>query len=114
MDNTVNNQLNTPEPEPDTGEQIRYAYVVGVKNNGQFVFDVHGDEVGLIELMGLHQYADRRIKGVFDDNHGTGDAITMQLFKMLQELGAKLLGEQEQEEVVPVATTVDTTPEDAE
>ncbi len=111
-DNTINNQLNPPEP--DTSDEIKYAYVVGVKNNGQFVFDVHGDEIGLIELMGLHQYASRRIQGIFDDNHGTGDAITTQIYKTIQELAAKLFeaGQDTEEEILPVATTVE--PDDVE
>lgn len=109
-DEAVNN-LNPPEP--DKGEEIKYAFVVGVKNNGQFVFDVHGDSIGLIELLGLKEYADRRIQGIFDDNHGTGDAISMQNYRLLSQLVQAVAPQQAPEPAPEVSTTVETEQNDA-
>ena len=75
---------------PDESK-VKYAYVVGVnEETGQFIFDVTGDDVGVVELMGLHAYASTRIKNIVDANQGFGDAISMQILNRLDSLTSAL------------------------
>lgn len=60
------------------------AYTVGLKPDGNFFFQVSGQNQGLVELMGIHQYASKRMDVLIDQRSGTGDALTMELGKGLQ------------------------------
>ena len=62
-------------------------YLVGLKPDGKFVFEVTGQSTGLIELMGLHQYASHRIEVAKDVNQGYGPPL---LAKQLSDIGSML------------------------
>jgi hypothetical protein len=61
-----------PLPEMDC------AYIVGVKPDGGFVFEVLGDNPGLVQLLGLHKYAEHRLEVAKDINQGYGPALLSQ------------------------------------
>lgn len=64
-------------------ETLKSHYTVGVKENGDLVFDFGGDGLGVIELLGLHHYAGIRIKSTLDISNGTGDGLIVQLGNVL-------------------------------
>ena len=76
--------------EVDTQQELKYGYVVGVRENGEFVFNVTGNNIGVIELMGLQKYAESRVANIVNTNQGTGDAITIQLLARIDGLTAAL------------------------
>lgn len=90
MDNVINTTAEPVEAdsqeEVDDGQQLKFGYVVGLRKNGKFYFDVTGDTLGVIELMGLHSYASQRVKNVVATNQGTGDAISLEILSRLDAL----------------------------
>jgi hypothetical protein len=96
------NQFQIPEEKPteeapvpreqlkEIPEDMEVGYLVGLKAGGEFVFEVVGKEPGLVQLMGLHQYATRRINLAADINQAYGPALLAEqhqvLAKQLQQI----------------------------
>lgn len=55
-----------PVPPAPKEPEIECGYVVGIKEDGSYVFDVLGTKPGLIELQGLHKVAMEHIDALFD------------------------------------------------
>lgn len=64
---------------------LRAAYLVGITEGGELVFQTSGESVGVLELLGLHGVASMRIKTLIDSNQGLGDALTLKVLTTLQE-----------------------------
>jgi hypothetical protein len=67
-----------------SGDECRCGYTVALTKDGKLIFKTEGDDVGLIQLLGLHALAGSRIKGVLDLNQRTGDAISVEILRTLQ------------------------------
>jgi hypothetical protein len=86
-------QASQPQPGQPQQEQLdlqkdlKVGYVVGLKNDGNFVFSVVGKEPGLMELLGVHHHATSRVKKLYSANQVTDDALTLELAKMVDALG---------------------------
>lgn len=78
------------EQESMSLDDLKIGYVVGVKPDGNFVFQVFGQEQGLIELLGINAHANSQVKSMYDRNLGTGDALTLQVGQALGVLNQKL------------------------
>ena len=80
----------------DLVKELKSGYTVGYKENGDLVFEIHGEDTGLIQLLGLNEYARHRVEFVRDVNQGYGPAG---IIKALNGLGsqvaqlAKLVGQ---------------------
>ncbi len=46
--------------------QIKCGYVIGVREDGEFVFEILGTNPGLIELLGLHTIVRERLQARMD------------------------------------------------
>lgn len=86
----------TPEPagKPDYKVEFKCGYVVGVAKDGSLVWRPIGSDLGVVELLGLHQYAGHRLKGVLDMNQGTGDVLTARVLEILEKESADEPGEE--------------------
>lgn len=76
------------EVQQETKElpEMSCGYVVGIKPDGGFVFEIVGPEPGLVQLLGLHKYADHRLKLATDMNQGTGFPLVAQQQGQLSEM----------------------------
>jgi hypothetical protein len=52
--------------------ELHAGYLVGVQPDGKFVFQALGRCQGLVELMGLHKYAEHRLEIAKDVSQGYG------------------------------------------
>jgi len=68
-------------------KDLKSGYTVGYKENGDFVFEIHGEDTGLVQLLGLHEYARHRVEFVRDVNQGYGPAG---IIKALNGLGSQV------------------------
>lgn len=75
-----------PVKEEDSKALVS-GYTVGLKENGEFVFEIHGDNTGLVQLLGLHEYAKYRIGFITDENQGYGSAG---IIRALNHLGKQV------------------------
>ena len=66
-------------------DEYKSAYIVGVTQDDQFVFDFAGTDIGLVELLGLHAFAGHRIQKILSQKEGTGDSISKAILHKLQE-----------------------------
>lgn len=82
--------MTTSEPTTTTtntgdNKTLKAAYLVGITENGELIFQTSGESVGVLELLGLHGVASIRIKALIDSNQGLGDALTLKVLTTLQE-----------------------------
>jgi len=77
----------TTEPEAKSEEELQYGYVVGLSAKGDLVFKPVGSNPGLVELLGLHRYADHRLLQYVQQGEGGGlVAINERLGKLTQAI----------------------------
>ena len=74
----------------DPDESMRVAYLVGLDNEGNFVFNVFGKEKGLVEVLGLHQLAGHKLKQMLEQNTNTGDKLTAEALRLLLQINNKI------------------------
>lgn len=77
------------EPEPERKEP-KVGYAVGITDEGQFDFAVFGSEPGLVELMGLHKYAEMRIQKLLQEKQMSGDTLVHEVGKAVAALHQKI------------------------
>lgn len=56
------NDPDLPVAPTPQGSQLKCGYVVGIREDNTLVFEVLGSKPGIIELIGLHKIAWRRIE----------------------------------------------------
>ena len=85
--------LATESPAPAKVElpEVEVGYVVGLKPDGAFVFEVLGDKPGLVQLLGLHKYAEHRLDVAKDINQGYGVPLLAQQLTQVQQILKVLL-----------------------
>ena len=85
-------QVSTPvEPAKEIRlEDTKIAYVVGMDQEGNFIFQVFGKEAGLLQLLGIHAHATRRVQALYDDKQIAGDRIVHEVGKAVAQAHAKL------------------------
>lgn len=77
-------------------DNMKCGYVVGLSQNGDFVFEVLGEQVGLVELMGLHTYADHRLHVALEINQSYGVPLLAGMLENTQKMLKVLLDMQTQ------------------
>ena len=70
-----------PAPPP-----LVAGYLVGLNEEGNFVFELVSKDQSLLELLGIHKYAETRVKMLMDNKLNTGDKIVMELGKVVGSL----------------------------
>ena len=70
--------------------KIKVGYSVGITEEGKFRFNIDGTEVGLVELMGLHAYAQKQIDLLYHEKNGSGDFLVGQVGNLVMQLNRKL------------------------
>lgn len=88
----MSDEVSAPVQNPDAGKapdlsNLTCGYIVGMKADGSLVFNVMGNAPGLIELQGLHDYAQQRLIIARDMNQGYGVPL---LSKQLEAVLATL------------------------
>lgn len=81
----------TPEEKPGlTVDDLRIGYVVGLTKDGNFVFELLGEQKGLVELLGINAHADARVKQIYERAQASGDALIHEVGKGLGILNQKI------------------------
>jgi hypothetical protein len=77
---------------PKGVDDLRIAYIVGLAEDGNFVFEVRGKHKGLIliELMGIHDYATERIRLLKANALGTEEKVMQEIGSVLLQISQKL------------------------
>jgi len=69
---------------------IRVGYIVGVTKDNLMVFELLGQDQGLMDILGLHQHAGRRINSIYEDLQVCGDRLTHEVGRSVQLLNNKM------------------------
>ena len=93
-------------------EDLKTGYVTGVTKEGQLVFQLFGARVGLIEVLGVHEFASRRVAQAYDQQQMTGDRLVNEIGRAVAALtqrfdgvfGAKETAATEETVAAPVVT----------
>ncbi len=78
------------ETEESLDDSMKVAYVVGLDNDGNFVFNIFGKDKGLIEVLGLHELAGHKIKQMLEMNTSTGDKLTQEVLRLAIQINNKI------------------------
>lgn len=60
---------------------LKVGYVVGLTPDGNFIFELLGSERGLVELLGIHQHATKKVNRIYDEHQLSGDRLTHEVGK---------------------------------
>ncbi|RLF68160.1 MAG: hypothetical protein DRN26_00390 [Thermoplasmata archaeon] len=84
------NNPDIPVPPTKGDKAIKCGYVIGVMENGKFVFEILGSTPGLVELLGLHKLAGERIAAKTDAHLGGNFSLIFEkLDELLKQVGVK-------------------------
>lgn len=78
-----------PQPTPPVEKPapaLIAGYLVGLNDEGNFVFELVTKDQSLLELLGIHRYAESRVKMILDNRIHTGDKLTIELSKVVAAL----------------------------
>ena len=65
---------------------LKYGYLVGLDEAGEFVFEILGKDPGLIEIMGSHSFAKHRINQLRDILQDDGTAFIKKALNAIGKL----------------------------
>ena len=83
-DETLANEVKpTAEGKVPSLENIQCGYLVVVNADDSLDFHVIGKEVGLVQLMGLNQYASKRINMALETSEGLGNTLMAKGFNSI-------------------------------
>lgn len=81
--NPETQKQNTPqltEEEKKAAPEITSGYIIGIQPNGDLIFDILGQNTGIVQLLGLHTLAGQQINVMKDLKSNTGwPRLTKQL-----------------------------------
>jgi len=72
--------------EDPTNKKIKIGYVVGLQEDDTLIFNIIGDSSGLINILGIHKYAEHRVKYLLDNSQITGDRLIHEVGKGLKQI----------------------------
>jgi len=76
-------QEEKPQEEPEKQvislDDVKIGYIVGLREDGSLFFDSFGSNKGLVEILGLHAYATKRVNAIYDTNQVAGDQLTREV-----------------------------------
>jgi len=73
-------------------EDLKIGYVVGLTQEDRFVFELFGVSKGLVELLGIHQHASRKVERVYDDQQMSGDRLLHEVGRAVAAIAQRLDG----------------------
>jgi len=90
-------------------EDLKIGYVVGLTAEDRFVFELFGQNKGLVELLGIHQHASRKVNRVYDDQQMSGDRLLHEVGRAVAAIAQRLdgLAGTTEDIVVPEETVVE-------
>lgn len=65
-------------------------YVVALLSDGNFHFEVLGSQKGLVELLGVHEYAGGEVRKVYNNTLWSGDKLVRELGELVNSLHKKV------------------------
>jgi hypothetical protein len=76
----------------DPNKDLKCGFLVGIKNNEKedYLFEVFGTDVSVINLMGVKEYANQMVGVIKDKSLKCGGWLTNETFKLLLQLNQKL------------------------
>ena len=71
-------------------QDLKIGYIVGLTAEDQFVFELFGTNKGLVELLGIHQHASKRVNSVYDDAQMSGDRLMHEVGRAVAAIAQKI------------------------
>lgn len=76
--------------------ELKYGYVVAVDKDNNLVFQTFGKDMGIVELIGLHDFATEKVKFQKELEYKVGFPMTTQYLAQLAQLIKDLQGSSEE------------------
>jgi len=82
-----------PKQEAPKKEEspVAVGYRVGVRENGEFIFEIIGSRPGLVEVLGVHEFAQRKVSLLYDRAQVEGQAaVAVQFNQMMKKFDSTI------------------------
>ena len=79
-----------PTKKAQSLDDLEVGYVVGLTDEGNFIFDVFGKRKGLVEILGLQQHAAFKIQSIYNQTQVAGDSLVNEVGKGISTLHQKI------------------------
>lgn len=80
-----------PEQKLPELDKLACGYVVGLDPSGELVFEIIGEQPGLVQLLGLHTYAGNRLDIASDINLNYGIPLLAKQIAEIQQILSTIL-----------------------
>ena len=74
----------------DLNKEFLFSYLVGIKPDGSFFWNMFGTDRSYANLMAVNNFANLKIKVLQDEKFGTGDKLIMEIASVLMQVSKKL------------------------
>ncbi|GAG10769.1 unnamed protein product [marine sediment metagenome] len=74
-------EADVEKPKGLTMDDVKVGFISGLTNDDDFVFEIIGKDPTLIELMGLVNFAEKRVKRIFEEKQFSGDMLVNEVGK---------------------------------
>lgn len=76
--------------QPLNLNELKIGYVVGLTEDNNFVFQVFGQNQGLVELLGIHGHANKQIDAAYNNAQVMGDRLVHEVGRAVQVMSQKI------------------------
>lgn len=90
METLKTKETSEEEKKVQTTDDFKVGYIVALKEDGNFLFELIGKQHGLVELLGLHKYAEGKVLSILNKAQGTGDVLMHELGGLIFQLSSKV------------------------
>lgn len=80
----------TSEEEQIKLNELKIGYVVGLTKEGNFIFNIFGENQGLVELLGINAHAAKQINKIYNNSQIEGDRLVLEVARALGEMNEKI------------------------
>jgi hypothetical protein len=78
------------QPTTISLNDLKIGYVVGITQEGQFLFEMLGENKGLVELLGIHQHAAHQVNRIYGEQQMSGDRLIHEVGRAVASIVQKL------------------------
>tara|TARA_B000000460_G_C21166057_1_gene243286 strand:- start:54 stop:446 length:393 start_codon:yes stop_codon:yes gene_type:complete len=84
------NKEETKTDSTVTLDDLKTAYIVGITEEDNFVFQLFGTEKGVVPLLGIHKHATHCVDNIYNHKQMSGDRLTHEIGKAVADIAKKL------------------------
>jgi len=82
--------VEAPQEKVISLNELQTGYLVAINQEGNFIFELIGQKKGIVENLGLHKLAEKRLLDLLNQKQGGGDALVNEVGHIVLNLSSKI------------------------